>query len=94
MPKAHRETDLRVCTAKTVVVEQSTVRVNSLLWAVKDDPNNHGAGNLINTGTTVRIESKPVIVHTPDPAKSDNAGHTPATTKTAQGSPNVSAYGR
>ena len=93
MPKAHRNTDLRACSATTSVVGQSTVKVNSLLWAVKDDPNSHGAGNLINTVTTVRIEGKLVIVHSPDPATGDLAGHLPSSTKTAQGSPNVYAYG-
>ena len=68
---SHRNTDLRICSAKTIVVGQSTVFVNGLLWAVLDDPNDHGNGNLINTGTTVFIEGRPVIVVFPDPAKPD-----------------------
>jgi hypothetical protein len=62
----------RVCGATTVVVGQSTVFVNSKLWAVLNDPNSHGDGQLINTGTTVFIEGKPVIVHSPDPAMPDD----------------------
>ena len=67
----HRHGDSRDCGAKTVVVGQSTVFVNGRLWAVLNDPNTHGNGELINTGTTVFIEGKPVIVVSPDPAKPD-----------------------
>ena len=69
--KSHRHGDARVCGAKTIVVGNHTVFVNGKLWAVKDDPNSHGKGNLINTGTTVFVEGKPVIVLSPDPAKPD-----------------------
>lgn len=65
----HRHNDPRICGAATIVVGQSTVFVNSRLWAVKDDICTHGNGQLINTGTTVFIAGLPVIVHYPDPAK-------------------------
>jgi uncharacterized Zn-binding protein involved in type VI secretion len=92
MPKAHRDGDDRSCGAKTVVVGQSTVFVNGKLWAVLDDPNDHGNGQLINSsGSTVFIEGKPVIVHGADHAKPDNAGHPDP--MTAEGSGDVFAYG-
>jgi uncharacterized Zn-binding protein involved in type VI secretion len=73
---AHRHGDARSCGATTVVTNQSTVFVNDQLWAVKDTINSHGEGKLINTtGDTVFIEDKPVIVHGPDHAQPDNAGH-------------------
>lgn len=96
MPEAHRNNDLRTCGASTVVSNQSTVTVNSRLWAVKGDPNNHGSGNLINTGTTVTIEGKEVIVLFPDNAAPDGlcpiSGGEHCNPKTAEGSPNVFAY--
>lgn len=71
--QAHRNfVDKRDCGAFTIVVGQKTVRVNGELWAVKDDPNSHGDGNLINTGSSVRIAGKFVIVSPGDPAKPDD----------------------
>lgn len=91
MPKAHRDADSRVCGATTVVQNQSTVFVNGKLWAIKDTVNDHGNGQLINsTGDTVFVEGIPVIVHGPDHAKPDNAGHPDP--MTAEGSPDVFAY--
>lgn len=90
MPEAHRNNDNRNCGAKTVVQGQSTVYVNGKLWAVKGDPNTHGNGRLINTGTTVFVEGINVIVHTPDNANPDNADHN--NPKTAEGSDDVYAY--
>lgn len=92
MPKAHKHGDARACGATTVVVGQSTVTVNGKLWAVKDDPNTHGEGGLIPTGSTVSIEGKLVIVHTPDLAKPDLAGHASTADQTATGSDDVTAY--
>ena len=92
---AHRNNDLRVCTAKTTVLNQSTVFVNDELWAVLNTTCNHGDGQLINTtGDTVFVEGKPVIVHGPDHAKPNDlrvAQHSDP--MTAEGSPNVFAYG-
>lgn len=69
---AHRNNDPRVCGAVTVVIGQSTVFIDGELWAVLDDPNDHGAGNLINTtGSSVTINGRPVIVHGPDNAAAD-----------------------
>lgn len=93
MPKAHRNNDPRACGAKTTVVGQSTVFVNGELWAVKDDMNTHMEGQLINSYTGVYINGKPVIVHTPDKAKVDKAGHVNTEDQTAGGSGNVHAYG-
>jgi uncharacterized Zn-binding protein involved in type VI secretion len=91
--KAHRQDDLRVCGAKTVVVGQSTVTINGKLWAVLDDPNDHGSGNLENTtGSSVTITGKPIIVHGPDLAKPDDLLHTPDETKTADGAASVFCY--
>lgn len=91
MPGAHRNADARNCGATTTVVGQSSVFVNGRLWAVLDDTNIHGNGQLINTtGSSVIIEGKPVIVHGPDDAKPDNAGH--PNPKTGAGSGNVEAY--
>lgn len=91
--KAHRHGDPRACGATTTVVGQSTVFVNGKLWAVKGDTNTHQAGDLINTtGSTVTIEGKPVIVHGPDLAKPDRAGHVNTQDQTAGGSGDVFAY--
>ena len=73
--RAHRKDDKRDCGAKTVVVGQSTVFVNGRLWAVKDDPNDHGDGQLIPGGSlTVYAEGKLVIIKG-DSARPDDAGH-------------------
>jgi hypothetical protein len=70
---AHRQTDARVCGGKTKVVGQSTVFVNDKLWAVKDDVIlTHSGGELIPTGTTIFVENKLIIAHTPDQAKPDS----------------------
>jgi len=65
------------------------------LWAVKNDPNTHGAGGLIPANPrTVYIENINVIEHG-DPARPD--GLCPLTPHcnpaTANGSPNVFVYG-
>lgn len=95
MPQAHRNGDLRVCTATTIVEGQTTVFVNGKLWSVVGDPNNHGAGNLIGlaAGNSVYINGINVIVNAPDPAAPDAFPHDTGFTDTAQGSPDVYAYG-
>lgn len=96
MPGAHRFDDLRACGATTIVTNQSTVYVNGKLWAVKGDPNTHGAGGLINTGTTVFINGINVIVNTVDHAHPDGvcpvAGGAHCDPFTASASDNVFAY--
>jgi uncharacterized Zn-binding protein involved in type VI secretion len=73
-----------------VVSGQTTVFVNGQLWAVQGDQNTHGGGSLIPSGSTVKVQGIPVIVHSPDSANPDNADHTnPAT---AGGSGTVNAY--
>lgn len=97
MFKVHRNGDSRTCGASTVVVGQSTVFVNGVLWAVKGDVNSHGSGGLINTsGSTVTIEGKHVIVHGPDDAAPDNlcpiSGGEHCNPRTATGSGDVFTY--
>jgi hypothetical protein len=91
MPAAHRHGDVRNCGATTIVQGQGTVYVNGNLWSVEGDPNTHGAGDLIATGSTVFIENIKVIVHTPDNAQPDFAGH--VNPQTGAGSGDVFAYG-
>ncbi len=94
MPPAHRDSDGRVCGATTVVQGQTTVFCNGLLWAVAGDPNDHGNGGLIPSGTTVFIEGKLVIVDAPDDAVTDDFLIPPHNQPlTAGGSGDVSAYG-
>jgi len=47
---------------------------------------------LIATGTTVFVNEKKVIVHTPDRAESDGVGHVDLEDATAEGSGDVFAY--
>lgn len=95
MPAAHRDGDGRVCGASTTVGGQSTVFVNGRLWAVSGDPNSHGGGGLIPSGSTVFVEGKPVIVDAPDGAAPDALCPAPphCAPDTAGGSPDVFAYG-
>lgn len=94
MPGAHRQDDLRICGATTIVVGHSSVYVNDKLWAVKDDINTDNNGQLINTGTTVLINDKYVIVNTPDHAEEDDKCPLPdhCDPYTDQGSSDVFAY--
>lgn len=93
MPKAHLHTHKRKCTALTTVENQSSVTVGNLLWAIKDTTNSHKNGQLIPSVTDVTIEGSLVIVHKPDIAKPDKAGHGTLTTKTAEGFADVTVYG-
>lgn len=99
MPKVHRDTDSRICGAKTIVLNQSTVYVNNLLWAVENDRDDHcGAGALIaEIGTTVEVENKKVIV-VGDGASEDYPNCGPPVPphdlpKPTQGSDNTFCYG-
>lgn len=74
MPGTHRNTDSRSCGARTIVVGQSSVFVNGLLWSVNGDPNNHGNGNLIASINNVLIEGKAPIIRG-DSARPDNLDH-------------------
>lgn len=95
-PQVHRNGDLRICGATTIVAGQNTVYVNNRLWAVDNDPNSHGEGGLIPSGQTIFISGKKVIVHRPDNAKPDllciPIGAPHCNPATSQGSPNVFAY--
>lgn len=96
MPGAHRFDDQRVCGATTIVVEQSTVRVNGKLWAVENDLSSHGLGQLkpVTGAQNVRINGKKVICAVGDEALSDGAGHVgPGLTNPLEKSPNVFVYG-
>jgi hypothetical protein len=91
MPSVHRDTDLRNCSAKTTVVGNSTVFVNNLLCAVKDDPNTHIRGELladVNPGT-IFVEGK-LMVLVGSNAKPDLLHVNP---KAVQGSSDVHAGG-
>ena len=89
MAKAHRKDDTRVDGAKTIVTGQSTVFVNGKLWAVVDDQDDAGGGDLIaQVGSTVTIKGKKVIV-LGDDAKPDGIMSHPVPN---QFSDNVSAY--
>ena len=58
----HRDTDSRACRAKTTVSGQGTVYANKLLVSVNNDPNDHGAGNLIAACNKVYINGKLVVI--------------------------------
>ena len=63
MALAHRQDDNRSDGDKTVVTGQSTVFVNGKLWAVENDQDTSGNGQLISSvGSTVTINGKKVIV--------------------------------
>lgn len=92
MAGAHRNTDTRNCGAHTIVSGQSTVFVNGKLWAVENDQEDHGHGNLVSVSAgTVFISGKKVIVQT-DQAVGDDATHQPPLTFPASSSGNVEAY--
>jgi hypothetical protein len=86
-----------VCGAATIVVGQGTTYVDGRLWAVKDDINTDGDGQLIPTGTSVFIQGKLVIVNTPDHAQQDDLcipiGAPHCDPMTAAGSGATFAYG-
>lgn len=95
MPQAHRNTDSRKCGASTIVVNQSSVFVNRLLWAVDGDPNTHGAGHLkaVTGGPSVFIEGKPVICAVGDTCyDADNEDHSPGEDDPNGHSPDVYVY--
>lgn len=95
MGKVHRYGDLRACGATTIVIGQSTVFVNNLLWAVEDDINTDGNGQLIPSGFTVRINNKPVIIDTDDAEPDDLCpilGGLHCAPSAVQGSGDVNCY--
>jgi uncharacterized Zn-binding protein involved in type VI secretion len=96
MPAVHRQDDLRICGATTIVIGQSTVFVNGKLWAVTGDPNTDGNGQLIATFNTVKINGKSVIV-VGDNADPDDLciliGPPHCNPSATTGSPSVSCYG-
>lgn len=82
MPGAHRNYDVRRCGGTTEVINQSTVFVNDLLWAVDGDPcKGHGGGGLckpIYGALNVWVEDKLIIVAVGDTAyNADNLTHLP-----------------
>lgn len=94
MPGAHRDADLRFCTALTTVIGQNNVFVNGKLWAVENDPETHGHGELIAvTGQrNVYINRKLVICAVGDKAYPDDAMHPYPPTDPQQHSDNVFVY--
>lgn len=60
----HRDTDLRTCGARTIVVNQSSVFANNLLVSVMGDPNTHSGGELhasVNP-SQIFIENQEMVV--------------------------------
>jgi hypothetical protein len=55
MPAVHRDTDLRVCGARTVSAQTRNVYVNNLLWSIDKDLNSHGEGALVAATNNVFI---------------------------------------
>ena len=96
MPKAHLDTQGRTCGATTTVENQSSVTVDSLLWAIKDTTNSHGGGGLIPSVTDVPIEGSLVIIHAPANANPDDLCPFPpvhCNPQTAEGFADVTVYG-
>lgn len=95
MPGAHRENDLRFCGATTIVNGQSSVWVNSKLWAVEDDPETHGNGQLVAVygKKNVYINRKHVICAIGDEGLPDDAGHPLPSTDPEEHSSDVFVYG-
>lgn len=99
MPGAHRNTDSRNCGATTIVEGQSTVFVNSLLWAVNGDPDTHcheGELSAIYGPKNVYINGINVICASGDTAAPDHSCvepiHPPGATDPSGHSPNVFVY--
>ena len=94
MPGAHRNGDLRFCGAHTIVEGQGTVRVNGKLWAVNNDPEDHGEGRLeaVYGAKNVRINGKLVICAVGDIAGGDLLGHPLPPTDPKQASGDVFVY--
>ena len=100
MPGAHRNGDSRKCGASTIVMNQSTVFVNGILWAVEGDKDTHCVmGDLIPIygAKNVYIEGKLVICAAGDTAGDDMAGcvvlHPSGATDPLGHSPDVVVYG-
>lgn len=94
MPGAHREQDGRYCQSKTTVQGQSTVFVNSKLWAVEGDQESHGQGELeaIYGQRNVYINNKLVICAPGDKAGADTENHPVAPTDPVEASSDVFVY--
>ncbi len=90
MTEVHRDTDSRICGAKTVVAGNSTVFANNLLVSVDADPNSHGAGSIIASTKNVYAHNK-LIVENGDAANPDRLCPIPphCGPDTSSGSPNV-----
>lgn len=99
MPRVHRDTDVRFCSAKTIVRLQTKVFVNNLLWAVQGDIDDHcNAGPLIAIYglLNVRINNILCICAVGDAAGTDifdcKVSHGPAITRPLGASPNTYIY--
>jgi hypothetical protein len=100
MPGAHRNGDSRFCGASTIVVGQSTVFVNGILWAVEGDKDSHcfeGDLQAVYGAKNVYIENKLVICAMGDAAADDHAGcevlHPSGATNPRGHSGDVQVYG-
>lgn len=70
MAGAHLQGQQRSCGATTVTT-QSFVTIDGKAWAVENDTNTHGGGQLIASKSFVKIGGKSVIVQG-DNAQQDN----------------------
>lgn len=100
MPQAHRHNDERFCGARTKVIGQSTVFVNSILWAVEGDIDTHcdlGALSAVTGASNIYVEGKKAICAVGDIAADDLAGcfviHLTGSTNPSGHSPDVYMYG-
>lgn len=100
MPQAHRNTDSRFCGASTIVTGQSTVFVNSLLWAVEGDKDTHcneGALIAVYGPPSIKIEGKFAICAVGDIAAPDRQAcfivHPTGATNPKGRSPDTYCYG-
>ena len=70
MPYAHKEQDQREGGATTISQGQSFVEIGGKKWAVENDPDTAGGGELIPSKTYITISGKAIIVDK-DEAKPD-----------------------
>lgn len=94
MPGAHKDRDLRFCTAYTIVENQTTVFVNNKLWAVEGDPNSHGEGRLyaVYGAKNIYVENQLIICAVGDKGHDDEQGHPAPPTDPSTASTNTIVY--
>jgi uncharacterized Zn-binding protein involved in type VI secretion len=63
MTQSHRHGDLRTDAETTVVSGQSFVTIDGKLWAVQNDQDTAGGGQLISSTSWITIDGKPIIIN-------------------------------